>query len=164
MKRFAGDPYRNFLIAIIERAVKDCKRKRLLVLQNKGWKDELLTDPEYFIFDDPDETYPSFLSICAILEYPPGKLRAEISSYLGATTVQKNLTKSEKIESRIKECGIIQRYRLTRYARDSLQLNSKELDHVVVELNDCGVIDIESRLTANERWATYYIWKGYENE
>ena len=158
MKRFGGDPYRNFMLAIIERAVKDCVRKRKLIEQDKDWKNELINDPDYYLFESVSDSYPSFLCICEILSYPPGRLRKEIKAYLGEPE-QTGLSKIDKIKIKIRDAGIIQRYRLTRYASDSLKLNCRELDVVLMALITKELIRVEKRMTKRERWATFYIWE-----
>lgn len=159
MRRFVGDPYKNFVLAIIERAVKDCKRKYKLLEKGKNWNHELLNDPEYYLFESTSEEYPSFLSICAILSYPPGKLRKEIRAYLGVETATGGLSNLERAKIKVRDAGIIQRYMMTRYASDSLKINSKELNKVMDTLEELGYIRKEKRLTNKERWATFYLWR-----
>ena len=76
--------------AMIERAILDCKLNHDSIKRKSGWLTDLVNDPEYWIFHDTSEDFPSFAACCEILGLHPRILRDFTTSYLdGKINVEK---------------------------------------------------------------------------
>jgi len=152
------DPYLNLVLGIIKRAVNDCVIKRSLMLQNKSWKEELVNDPEYYIFESEREDFPSFISLCHYLNCTPDYFRGIIRTYLLTAKLYEGMSPIEKVRKKIKEEREIMKSKLTRWAWDSLRLRTYDLGRIVKILKVRG--EVFEHKKQHERLATFYLWIG----
>jgi len=71
--------------AMIERSILDCKLKHESIKKKSGWLTKLVNDPEYWVFHDTSEDFPSFLACCELLGFHPNVLRKFTRGYIEGT-------------------------------------------------------------------------------
>lgn len=160
MKEHLADPCEELLVAIIERAVDDCKYKRKKLKECKDWICETLNDPEYFLFEDESEEFPSFVSICQIFNCHPDYLRKLIKEELlrDAPYYQSSI---ERLRFKIKREREIMRSKLMLWAWHNIRLKKEGLNELLRVLeNDGDVFEFKRMNEGTHRFATYYMWIG----
>lgn len=158
MKDFYAEEYRNLYKQVIKRAIKDCMVKKEMLARGKSWMEELVTDPEYYLFDSEEEALPSFIGICSLFECDPDYLRGAIRDYLEEKRVEVGQSALEQLRAKLKREKLVVRNRLNIWAWGRLRLKKKGLDELLDILLEEKVINEFTQPTPTGRLARYYVW------
>lgn len=159
-KFLVEDPYLRFAMAMIERAVEDCKLKKKMMEGRITWLDTLNTDPEYWLFESKNEEFPSFLAICSVLDCNPDRLRASIKQHLKEHDIEVELSAVERVRRKIKEERIVIRYEMVLWAWRKLGVKKKSLNNLIRVLVDNNEVMERKQRGQSGRVARYYYWIG----
>lgn len=160
MKDFYAEECRSLYKQIIKRAIKDCMVKKEYLAHGKSWMEELVTDPEYFLFDCEEEALPSFIGICTLFDCDPDFLRGEIRNYLEEKEIEVGQSALEQLRTKLKKERLVIRNRLNIWGWGRLRLKKKGLDELLKILLDEKVISEVEMPTPTGRIARYYVWIG----
>jgi len=159
-KYSTDDPYLRFAMAMIERAVEDCKLKKKMSEGRVTWLDTLNTDPEYWLFESKEEDFPSFIALCSVLDCNVERLRGLIRKHLKEHDIEVGLSAVERLRIKIKEEGVIVRYELIKWAWGKLGVKKKSLNNLVRVLVDKDEVMEKKKRGESGRVARYYYWTG----
>jgi len=159
--KVTSDPLVNLGIAVVRRAVEDCVIKRKLLLKGRRELAGLVTDPEYYLFENESLEFPSFLCVCDMVGSDPEYLRGFIRGYLLDQNVPVGLSTFERvrIKIRVSPGQEIMRSDLMRWVSDNFKMKKDGLDKVLLTLKKKDQI-VTQRKRRGRSWATFYLWTG----
>ena len=158
MKNYYSDECRNLYKQVIRRAVKDCIIKREELKHGRSWMEELVCDPEYYLFECKEEALPAFLGICSLFECDPDYLRDKIRSYLEQKEIEVGQSALEQLRTKIKRDNEVMRYKLNLWGWGRLRVKKAGLDALLDILLESGEIREYIGLSATGKQARYYAW------
>jgi hypothetical protein len=160
MKNYTSDPYWNLSIAIIKQAVDDCIVKRKLLKRGKEWARRVESDPEYYLFENDADTFPSFLGICAHFGISPQYLRSTITGHLEERSVEIGLSSVELLRRKMKRQRRVKRKDLSLWAWGKLRMDKIGLNALIDILKEAKEIKEELSYLETGRLIKYYEWTG----
>jgi hypothetical protein len=160
MTDYFSEQCRNLYKQVIRRAIKDLMIKREELAHGRSWMEELICDPEYYLFDSKEEALPSFIGICHIFNCDPDYLRGEIRAYLEEKEIEVGMSALEHLKALFKKEKTIIRNRLNLWGWGKLRVKKAGLDELLnILLADDCIREIAKR-TETGKIARYYVWTG----
>lgn len=160
MKHYTSEPHMNLLIAIIKQAVDDCVIKRERLRHGKNWIRRIENDPEYYLFENEEEAFPSFLSICALFNCAPSYLRALIKGYLEDCKVEVGRSSIDMLREKISREKMVKRKELSLWGWGKLRLDKKGLNKLIDVLKESREIREFTDHLESKRRVRCYEWIG----
>ena len=155
-----GDPIKDLCVALIKRAVEDCKVKRRLMMQKQRWIHITTDDPEYFLFEERSDRFLSFDFICTeVFKCEPGKVREMIRLHLSESAIRVGLSSRQIIRRKLWQEKEIMRTPLMRWAWSKYRIDKEALDYCIIWLMERQEVTMRIIHTYN-KGARFYYWIG----
>ena len=158
MKDYTSEPHWNLSIAIIKRAVDDCIIKKERLRRGKNWIPYVENDPEYYLFESEEETFPSFLAICTLFNCAPSYLRALIKGYLEDRRVEVGRSSVDMLREKIRGKRMVRRKELSLWGWGKLRIGKKGLDELISVLKERKEIRELVDYLETGRMVRHYEW------
>ena len=160
MPNYYSEECRNLYKQVIKRAIKDCIIKKEELKHGRSWMEELVTDPEYYLFESKEEELPSFIGICTLFDCDPDYLRGEIRAYLEEREIEVGMSALEHLRAKFKREKEVVRNRLNLWSWGKLRVKKAGLDALIDMLLAEDCIREFAKQTETGRVARYYVWIG----
>jgi hypothetical protein len=158
MTNYYSEECRNLYKQVIKRAIRDCIIKKEELKHGRSWMEELVCDPEYYLFESEEEALPSFIGICHLFNCDPEFLRGAIKTWLEQKEVDVGQSALEQLKTKIKREREVQRNELNIWGWGRLRVKKKGLDELVDTLLTDDVIREYAVRTETGRIKRYYVW------
>jgi len=126
----------------------------------RSWMEELVTDPEYYLFESKKKELPSFLGICTLFDCDPDYLRAKIRTYLEEKEIEVGMSALEQLRVKLKGEKETVRNKLNLWGWGKLRVKKVGLDMLLDILLEGKEIREYVGVSETGKRARFYVWIG----